>query len=209
MDSTSALRRARRISSTLLLALYAQLGTAATLAHFSFEDANNQFLNTPSAVSPHLTVSAFEDLDKTAGAAAGNPGQALSARSFHDGNTFGLRLTPEAGYGVTVTGITFDLRASSTGPSQWALSVGDVAVANGVTAASFTTHVTSFASAVFTQEFSLALTGTGASSSLGTLRLDNVQILGNIGPVSAVPLPAPIALMACALASLGARRRMR
>jgi hypothetical protein len=179
---------------------------AATLARFDFEDASGSFSNLAEDVAPHVTLSAWSDTDGTLGSAAGNPGLALTARSFDNGNDYLLTLTPAAGFRLTLTGLTFDQRASTTGPKDWAVRLNGLSLANGLTSTSFKTENVALSFGPESGPLILGIRGTGASSAAGTLRLDNIALSGNL---SAVPLPASLWLLGPALATLFRSTRRR
>jgi hypothetical protein len=179
---------------------------AAALARFDFEDASGSFSNLAEDVAPQLTLSAWSDADGTLGSAAGNPGFALTARSFDNSNDYLLTLTPAAGFRLTLTGLTFDQRASATGPKDWAVLLNGLSLANGLTTTTFHTETMALSVGPESGPLTLAIRGSGASSAAGTLRLDNIALSGNL---SAVPLPAAVWLLGPALAGLARAGRRR
>lgn len=192
--------------AALVSMLTVSTAEAAVIAHFDFEDAAGNFSNVAEQVAPQLSVSAWSDADGTLKSVSGNPssGFALTAKSFDDGNAYLLTLTPAAGFALDFTGIAFDHRISSTGPTAWQLQLNGVPFANGLTSTSFKTETINLSSAPGVNPLVVAIRGTGAGSSVGTLRLDNVTLNGNL---SAVPLPASIWLLGPALVGLVNRRR--
>jgi hypothetical protein len=127
-------------------------------------------------------------------------------------NYFEFTITPDSGFMFSTTSLSFDYRATSTGPSTLAIrsSADSYAAALG----SFTTTADStwYSSGVITTALSnltvattFRIYGFGASNAGGTLRVDNVTLSGS---VSAVPEPATFAFLAgAATLSLAAFRR--
>lgn len=207
MYTQTPLRRAllAALCTTTIVAPAANAG-AATLASYSFDDAASAFVNAPSTLADGLTAAPWQDADGSLTDFAGNPGRALGARNFHDGNTLLLTLSIPAGFVLALDAIAFDTQASSSGPVAWSLGVGGTTLAAGATATAFARETVTVGLAPFSGELAIALHGTGASSSLGTWRIDNFELSGTLAPV---PLPASIALLAPALGLLGAWRRRR
>lgn len=197
----------RALAACTLLAT-AVPAQAAVLALFDFEDESGAFTTAVSMLDAALTVSLWTDDDGSATSGAGNPGLALSTRGFNDGNTLRLRVTPRAGLALHVTGFGFDQRASASGPAQWRFELGSLGIATGATTTEFGHVGATFAAHVFTAPFDLAIRADGATSALGTLRIDNFTLEGGAVPEStAVPLPGPGLLLAGGLTALGGWRR--
>ncbi len=193
--------------AALLSLLSVSSAEAAIIASFDFEDAVGNFSNLAERVAPHVTATSWSDADGTLGSATGNPGFALTARSFDNGNEYRLTLTPSAGFQLALTGIAFDHRVSSTGPTAWDFRLNGNSIALGTTSTSFKSESIAFASGADDSPLLLTIFGSGASHGAGTFRLDNVLVSGNLTAVSAVPLPAPLWLFAPALISLAKARR--
>ena len=139
----------------------------------------------------NFSTGLWRDADGTSKKGTEKSGFALSTTSFHDGNRLLLTLAPAPGFDLRLSNIDFELRASSTGPTAWQVSLADSQVASGSTATSFKAEHIALNSAFFNGPLELALSASGAGSALGTLRLDNFKLYGILQPsVSAVPLPA-------------------
>ena len=201
-----ALRRglAAPIALACATALASHATAAATVVGFDFDDAALQFENAPAFVAPDLAASAWTDLDGTLTNLGGNPGKALGAKSFNDGNTLHFTVTIAPGQALHLAGFAFDSQVSASGPKLWTLSIAGDAIASGTTATSFQSYAGSFAERHYTGAIEIALHGEGASSTSGTLRLDNFALDGS---VSAVPVPAAAWLALLPGAGLLRRRR--
>jgi len=107
---------------------------------YSFEDGTTPSLFDPGATS---VASGFTASDMTA-----NPGplidfprvtgRAAGVQGFSNGarRAFEWTLTSEVGSLIDVGGVTFDDRATDTGPRDWELFLNDVLVASGQTTSS-------------------------------------------------------------------------
>lgn len=190
--------------SVLLAALPLAPGHAAVLAAFDFDGPGGTFEATPDAIHAELFSAEFSDLEGTLGDFAGVSGRALSATAFNDGNAIVLNLVSAPDRRIAVDRVRFALRVSASGPKTWQLAVGDDEAASGPTTTSFADFDIELPGLGSNGSLTLALSGLGATSSSGTLRLDDVSIEGT---VSAVPLPPPLLLAAVPLALLGAARR--
>lgn len=181
-----------------------QPATAATLARYDFDDANI-FANIAENLAPHLTASIWTTPNGTLIAGAGNPGtgSALSASNFKPSNSLSIVLTPEAGHTLKLDHVSFDLRASTTGPTAWRVTLNNTDITSGSTHTTFTTENVALNAFASSEAVRFGLLGSGASSNAGTLRLDNVVFDGTL---TAVPLPGAGLLFASAL--LGGARRL-
>jgi len=175
----------------------------ATLVAYSFDSATNTFANAPASLAPGISAEAWLDADATLTSFAGNPGRALGARSFHDANR--LVLTLAASTPMAPTLLRFEQQASSSGPRQWSVFLNGSLLASGAPTTSFgTVEIPLLLAPVRLLE--LALEGTGASSSQGTWRIDNLRLEGSL-QASPVPLPAPALLLLGGLPLLARRIR--
>lgn len=142
--------------------------------------------------------------------AEGNPssGKAVSASSWTVGgfNPAGndyveFTVGPKVGFTLSLTGVELDSRRSSTGPVNWQLrssldafaaSLGSAAPGNGTWTANQTVALNG-AFAALASEVTFRVYGYNASGTSGTLRLDNLEVLGIATPV---PEPADLGLAA-------------
>ncbi len=208
MERLSIARRAPTLAAALALSTNLVAANAAVLARFDFEDASGAFTVTADELAPNLSTGLWHDADGTLKIGTGNPGLALSTTSFKDGNQLLLSLTPAAGFELRLSDISFDVRVSDTGPKTWQLHLAGNQIASGTTATSFKTEHVALNSALFTGPLELALSASGASSAVGTLRLDNFVLQGSLQPaVSAVPIPALGWLFGGSVLGLLRRRR--
>lgn len=192
--------------SVLLGALPLASSQAAVLAAFDFDGADGAFDAMPDAIHADLSSAAFSDHAGTLGDFAGVSGRALSATAFNDGNAIILTLVSTPDRRIEIDRVRFAVRVSASGPSTWQLAVGDTPAASGPATTSFDAFDVELSGFGGNGGLALALSGLGASSSSGTLRLDNVSIEGT---VSAVPLPPALLLATVPLALLGGSRRDR
>jgi len=185
--------------SSFLIGLAPAPTSAATLVAFDFDDPGGLFAPQPDALAEALLDARVELADGPLDDVAGNPGRALVADDFVDGNRVELHVSVRPGWRVRVTRIGFDQRASASGPQTWTLSHGTTLFATGTTSSAFD-RVSQAADFMLTGDaLALAIGGSGASSARGTLRLDNLLIEGEAQPV---PLPASLALTALPLLGL-------
>jgi hypothetical protein len=167
----------------LLILLSAPPAFAAQVAAFDFDGGSGAFELSADTLAPGLSAGPWSDLDGSLTPVTGNPGLALSAKSFDDGNSLWFTLSVLPGYALTLDGFNFDQRASPTGPTAWSLSIGGVGTASGSTTASFTTRSGLLGLGPVTGDVIIALSGTGASSGIGTWRIDNFSLSGEVSPV--------------------------
>lgn len=206
MYVTTLSTRCLRIAATTLFS-YAALGSAqaASLVFFAFENDAGAFENAPAQIAPDLTAGLWHDLDATLTNFAGNPGRALAARSFDDGNSLIFTLTIAPSLRLTLDAIQFDQQASASGPKTWSLKLNGLALATGNTNSAFKTESPSFTPIDLSGITEIALAGTGASAGTGNLRIDNFRLSGSLAPV---PIPGALLLFtpACALLARHSRR---
>ncbi|MGD9603137.1 MAG: PEP-CTERM sorting domain-containing protein [Gammaproteobacteria bacterium] len=208
MEVRSTRRRACALAFTTLIGSVPWTGaSAALLARFDFEDPSGAFSLAPEDVATGLQVDAWEDTDGTLRSVSRTPGFAMSARSFHDGNTLRLTLTPAAGFALTLDTLEFMQSATATGPATWEMKAGDAVLATGATTSTYTSSLIALELPDRTGPVELLLAATGASSSLGTWRLDDFTLHGRVAAISAVPAPAAGWLFGAGLFALARRRR--
>lgn len=191
-----------RLAFALAVVLFNSGAWASTVVNFDFEDPDGQFETTPETISFGLEAQPWSDQAGSLTSFSGNPGRALAARTFLDGNALLLELQIQNGFKVDLNGFAFDHLASASGPANWELKVNDVAIASGTTVTSFV-HVSEiFSLTGITDTITVALFGYNAASNSGTYRLDNFSLTGT---VSSVPLAPGLIFMSSGLAFLFAR----
>jgi len=208
MEVRSTRRRARALALTALIGSAPWTGaSAALLARFDFEDLSGAFSLAPEDVATGLQVGSWQDADGTLRSVTREPGFALSARSFHDGNTLRVNVAPAAGHTFTLDAIEFLQSATASGPATWEMKVGDTVLATGVTTSAYTSMHVALGLGERAAPLELLLAAAGAGSSLGTWRLDDFALHGRVAAVSAVPTPAAGWLLGAGLVALARRRR--
>jgi hypothetical protein len=188
----------------LLLAAvaYTSLALASTaIVIYDFEDSAGAFENAP-LLLPGLNALPWTDLRGSLSDFSGNPGRAIAARTFLDGNSLILALNVAPGFSVDLDGFSFDHLASASGPANWDLKINTIAIADGGTSTTFASVSGILNLENITDTITVALSGFGATSNSGTYRLDNFVLSGAITPV---PIAPGIVLLGSALALMAAR----
>ena len=116
-------------------------------------------------------------------------------------------LTPNSGYQLSITSITFGYRATSTGPIAYAVRSNADSYAANLASGAITNDAawsSSGAQSITLSGLSTTTTlriyGSGASAGGGTFRVDDVTIAGS---VAAIPEPSTYALILGAVALAG------
>lgn len=187
---------------TLLLAL--ALPLPAQLVVYSFGPSGTP-TTAATSVAGDLAASAFTGFagGATTGAgaplfSAGSGGSYFSASGWNGPapgpNYLEFTLTPNSGFEFSVASLSFGYRATASGPTAFAVRSSADAfannLANGTFLADSTWHGTgalALALAPLEAATTFRIYASGASSALGTLRVDDVALAGS---VSAVPEPA-------------------
>ncbi|MCC6201895.1 MAG: hypothetical protein IT494_02685 [Gammaproteobacteria bacterium] len=197
---THSLRQLRFTVPLVALCACSPLATnAATLVLFDFEDANDAFELTPDFLAAGVAAGAWSDIDGTLTGSLGDPGRALSSKSWADGNALRFTLLPQPGQALMLDGFSFDEQASGTGPKGWQLRIDGVPVAIGDTASAFATHAGVFSAEPLTGAIEISLLGLDASANAGTWRIDNFALTGAVAPV---PTPGGLVLLLSGIAGL-------
>jgi hypothetical protein len=203
-------RRPREILLVVLFAALLPCAHAQAIVTFNFNDQSSPTATlTASTVASHLTVgtfsvsdNAFTSTNLTTGSPPDSPavGDTGSWNASSPTKYFSFTVTPDAGYSLTITGISFDYRQTATGAANYQINIGaNTNVASG----SFSTD-----SAWHSVSSSLTLTaltnGTevriyGYNGGVGSFGIDRVTLNGS---VTAVPEPATYATIA-ALCAFG------
>ena len=133
----------------------------------------------------------------TAGSGGGYFAAAAWTGTAPGSNYFEFTLTPNAGYTFSATSMTFGYRATATGPTNFAVRSSADAYAADLISGTITGDSTWRSAGTLSITLSgintattFRILGSGASSSLGTLRVDDVTVNGS---VTAVPEPSTYA----------------
>ena len=195
------------IRSAIILATFFYCNTllaSTTIVSYDFEDVAGSFENAPETSLPEVDPLPWFDVLGTLTNFTGNPGRALAARSFLDSNSILLVVNLLPGFSAHLDGYSFDHLASSSGPVNWDLKINDIPVASGLTSTSFSGASGELFLDDITGSFTVALSGSAATSNSGTYRLDNFVLSGTVTPV---PLAPGIVLFGSALAFMSTRLR--
>jgi len=204
----------------ILVGALMMLGSAAQgqIAVYSFGSAGSPTAGVTSVAS-NLTASAFSGNLGTPGPGgtsplytAGSGGGYFAAASWTGtapgSNYFEFTLTPNAGYALSASSMTFGYRATSTGPTSFAVRSSVDAYASNLASGSITGDSAWHSSGTLTITMSgintattFRIFGSGASSSLGTFRVDDVTVSGS---VAAIPEPSIYAALLGVMALTGA-----
>jgi len=181
----------------------APLASTGTLAYWNFDSNADASLRAPSITTSPVAVQASGPLTFF----EGDPGFAIASRGFTQAlgppnsaySYFAFSLTVTNGYQARLSGISFENRASSTGPSLFDVQISQQASFSSVIydSGALHAHVDSGSTVTWGSD-ALTLTNSGltgtiyfriyayaASGSLGTWRLDNLSIRGVVtGAVS-------------------------
>jgi hypothetical protein len=178
----------------------------------------------PTALAAFVSASLFAGVAGSPGTASGSPvhsagsGGAFFSASAWTGagpgtNRFEFTVTPAAGRQLDATTLSFAYRATTSGPTSFVLRSSADAFASNLLARTLandtTWHTTGNLALdlpVSADPLVLRLHAFGASSALGTWRIDDV-VLG--GAVTAVPEPGAAALGLGLAAAAAAWRRLR
>jgi uncharacterized protein (TIGR03382 family) len=203
MEHRTSRRHAAMLSLFTSLSAVALQVQAATLVAYDFDAPDGSFTTDVDAIAPTLGATPWQDLDGTLTSFAGNPGRAIGARSFDNGNSLRFTLQAAAGERFVLESLSFGQQASASGPKSWAARINGQLVASASTTSGFTAIAIPLALAAGSL-FEFSFDGFDASSGQGTWRIDNVVVTGSPAPV---PVPAALPLFASGLLWLRARRR--
>jgi hypothetical protein len=184
-------------------------------------NATTTALNTTDSVFSSLAGSGTTSTTSPGSTTAGGSGGAyFSANTFRtsDNNYFYFTITPSSGYQVSLTNVSFYYLSTSTGPSNSTLQSSSDSYGSDLATFTLTRAAASPVAAdwhqtstsitlTFTSPTTFRITGTGASSSAGGFRIDDVTFSG---AVSAIPEPSAYAAIAGAIMLAGATwKRLR
>ncbi len=152
----------------------------------------------PATTALNLTASLFvPNDDRTISYPSGNPGVAISATGWGEvGRYWEFSVTVAGGYEMAVNELSFDERASGTGPTSWFLrsSLDDFAsdLATGDVDTVWDTETIPLTLEGITGTIEFRLYGEGASGAAGTWRIDNVELSGTVEIDDPDPDPDPV-----------------
>ena len=198
----------------------------AQIVIYSFGTSGSPTTNASSTASD-VSASVFSGLNGTPATGSGSPvysagsgGSYFTATAWTGAapgsNYFQFTITPDSGYSISTTTLTFGYRATPTGPTAYSIrSSADSYTAN-LASGSFTNdgNWSSVGSISITlsglvSATTLRLYGSGASTAGGTLRVDDVGLSGS---VTAIPESSTYAAILGTLTLLGVviwRRRLQ
>jgi len=174
------------------------VATITNLVYFDFETSAGVFEVSPEMAAGHLQASDFGIHNDNPQFFKGNPGQALAGTGWDaadESRYFSMSVTVDSGYAMHITSVSFDDRASGTGPVDWTVvSSRDTFNTAWGTGA---THVDSFGPNLIehmesdvTGTLEIRIAGANASSASGTWRIDNVRLMGYVVPTGAAWIDA-------------------
>lgn len=202
---TKQVKYSRILAMLSLTILYFSQSSQASVLSFNFEDAAGDFETSADTFDPGIVATEWLTQQGSVLDFTGDPGRALGARTFANGNALQLRLVVADGLALSIDSFAFDHFASSTGPQAWQLRINGDELASGAAPASFASANGDLMLDNLVGEISLAIVGTQASSNGGTYRIDNFVLNGVLTPV---PLPPSVALLAIALGFISRRHRI-
>jgi len=157
------------------------------LIGFDFEDESGVFENIADISASGLDTSGWQVQTGTLLDFGGNPGRALAARNFVDGNVLVLEVGIAPGLEVHLDRVAFDHFGSSSGPSLWGLRINGVDILGGDVPASFEHIDGALSEDLLSGLLRVEIWGSGASSNNGTYRVDNFELAGVATPVPVMP----------------------
>ncbi len=169
---------------------------------YDFEDPTGSFENAPETSIIGVDPEPWFDVQGSLTDFTGNPGRALAARTFLEGNAMVLVVNVLPGFSAMLDGYSFDHLASASGPMNWQLKINDLPIVSGVASTSFTSVNGGLSLSDITDSITVELFGSAATSYSGTYRLDNFGLSGTVTPVPRAP---SIVLFGSALAFVSSR----
>lgn len=199
------------VLSVLVLTFLMNVASQAQLVTYDFEGATAL----PSQSDGNLGAGVFLRNDgNTASYSAGNGGgDAISGSGWTGSDSssekyWEFTVTANAGVRLDLSALDFDYRSTPTGPTNWEVSINGTTVGSG-TFQNDSTYQTISAPLSLSDLPSAAvrISGFGASSGGGTLRIDNVMLDGLA--VTPVPEPSTWLLLGTGVLLLAHRFRRR
>jgi MYXO-CTERM domain-containing protein len=207
----------------LLLSLLASGGAlSAQIVVYSFASSA-----APTSVAANLSASVFSGSLGSPATGSGNPlyaagsgGGYFTASAWTGAapgtNYFEVTLTPGSGHGLALASLSFGYRATGTGPTAFAVRSSADAFSSTLVSGTITNdsvwHATgplSITLSSLTAATTLRIYAAGASSSLGTLRVDDVSLGGSVTAIPEASTYATVLGLLALTAALRHRRRPR
>lgn len=191
------------------LGFFASASPAITLGQYTFESNS---VAASSIASGNLNFSDFMagtglSIPSTGASAAGNPGSAIIRSRWSADPTYSATNNQNFFFTVTpnnteldLSNLKFDAQRSNTGPANLFVSSSKDSFASSTplslsTAGSFSSFTADLSNlSDITTPITLKISGTGATNTGGTLRVDNVQLNGEVGTITPPAPPTPISI---------------
>lgn len=149
-------------------------GTSAITSH--------PYTVTPTTIDPNLSASSWSNSTSTWTSFAGNTGQAIALINSSGTPTITLKFNIASNHKLSITDFSFWRQRSSTGSSNWSMTINGIAVGSGtIPTAGATVSKTTVANPVvdLTGTVTVVLSLSGASGT-GTFRLDDFTLYGSV-----------------------------
>lgn len=149
-------------------------GTSAITSH--------PYTVTPTTIDPNLSASSWSNSTSTWTSFAGNTGQAIALNNSSGTPTITLKFNIASNHKLSITDFSFWRQRSSTGSSNWSMTINGIAVGSGtIPTAGATVSKTTVANPVvdLTGTVTVVLSLSGASGT-GTFRLDDFTLYGSV-----------------------------
>jgi hypothetical protein len=188
---------------TLLLSISCLIGQAQTLAAWDFETSTAvPSTNPTNGTASSVTVSSGLAATSYVTGVGGAPGKAITTSGFLSSATdftkyYQFSITPNGGFNMNLSAVTFQTQRSNTGPATWVLRSSLDGYASNIATGSVPTAFAQQTSGVLTSnpayqgissETIFRIYGLSATSTGGTMRIDNLIIEGSTAPASTAPL---------------------
>jgi hypothetical protein len=192
---------------TLFFTLSLFLSQAQTLVVWDFENATTPAApstNPTNGTATSVSVNASQTISYFTGVGGGT-GKAISTTEFPNSTTLDVNkylefgITPNGGFNVNVSEISFQIQRSSMGPTAWIIrsSVDNFTTNVASNSAAIPTNFVQNTSGLLSSNMSLQsvssgivfrLYGISAPNTGGNIRVDNLTIAGTITPANNNPL---------------------